>query len=243
MIHFVVPYFDNEKNLEQNVLAFYLFLKQNLAGGFELVLCNDGSTDRSAEIAAALTRSCPQIRLVGYAPNRGRGFAVRYAGGTCSGDYLIFTDLDFPQTTDLAHILEMIESLRDSQVVVGSRFLRKSETRRIRKRKAVGLAHRFFVRLLFPRLKVRDPDAGFKGFALPVFKQMIPLCRENRWSWDLEILTIARANHFSIKEIPINWNERHVAYVSSVNVLGAACEEWTGMFRIRKNFKKGKYKL
>jgi len=243
MIHFVVPYFNNEKNLEENVLALYVFLKQNLAGGFELVLCNDGSTDRSAEIAAALGRGCPQIRLVGYAPNRGRGFAVRYAAGTCSGDFLIFADLDFPQTTDLSHILEMIESLHGAEVVVGSRFLRKSETRRIWRRNLVGKAHRSMVRLFFPRLKVKDPDAGFKGFALPALKQMNPLCRENRWSWDLEILAIARANKFSIKEVPINWNERHDEYVTSVNLFGAAWEEWTGMFRIRKNLKRGIYKL
>jgi hypothetical protein len=243
MIHFVVPYFNNEKNLEENVLALYQFLKQNLGGGFELVLCNDGSTDRSPEIAGALGRSRSQIRLLGYRPNRGRGFAVRYAAEACAGDNLVFTDLDFPRTTDLRYILEMVESMRDAQVVVGSRFLRKSETRRIWKRNAVSLAHRLFVRILFPHLKIKDPDAGFKGFRLECLHQMNPLSREDRWSWDLEMLAIARANGFSVTEIPINWNERHEQYVSSVRLVKDSREELMGILRIRRRLKKGLYRL
>jgi len=243
MIHFVVPYFNNEKNLEENVLALYQFLEQNLGGGFELVLCNDGSTDRSADIAGALGRSRSQIRLLGYRPNRGRGFAVRYAAEACAGDNLVFTDLDFPRTTDLRHILEMVESMRDAQVVVGSRFLRKSETRRIWKRNAVSLAHRLLVRILFPHLKIKDPDAGFKGFRLECLHQMNRLSREDRWSWDLEMLAIARANELSVTEIPINWNERHEQYVSSVRLVKDSREEFLGILRIRRRLKKGLYRL
>jgi glycosyltransferase involved in cell wall biosynthesis len=243
MIHFVVPYFNNEKNLEENVLALYLFLEQNLGGGFELILCNDGSTDRSAEIAAALGRSCPLIRLVGYMPNRGRGFAVRFAAETCPGEYLVFSDLDFPRTTGLEHILDMIRSLEDNQVVVGSRFLRQSRTRRILRRRAVSRAYRLLVRLLYPQLGIKDPDAGFKGFRLDSLKSMNRLSREDRWSWDLEMLAIARANGFAIAEIPINWDERHEGYVSSVHLFRDGWEEWTGMLRIRKNLKRGFYKL
>jgi hypothetical protein len=243
MIHFVVPYFNNEKNLEENVLALYSFLKQNLGGDFELVLCNDGSTDRSAEVARGLERSLSQIRVTGYAQNRGRGFAVRFAAETCRGEFLIYADLDFPKTTDLRHILDMMRSLQDNQVVVGSRFLRESETRRIWRRRAVSRAYRLLVRLLLPRLKIKDPDAGFKGFRLDGLKSMNRLSREHRWPWDLEMLIIARANGFAVAEIPINWDERHDRYVSSVNLFRDGWEELTGMFRIRKNLKRCLYKL
>ncbi len=243
MIHFVVPFFNNEKNLEDNVLALHAFLVQNLGAAFEIVLCNDGSTDRSAEVATELGRLRPQIRLVGYAPNRGRGFAVRFAAETCFGEHLIYADLDFPQTTGLTHILDMVRCLQDNQVVVGSRFLRESKTRRIWRRRAVSRAYRLLVRLLMPGLKVRDPDAGFKGFRLDGLKRMNGLSREDRWSWDLEMLVIARTNGFTVAEIPINWNERHPGYVSSVRLFRDGWEEWAGMLRIRKNLRKGLYRL
>ncbi len=243
MIHFVVPYFNNEKNLEENVLALHHFIKQHLGAGFELVLCDDGSTDRSAEVAGALERSLSQIRAVGYSPNRGRGFAVRFAAETCRGEFLIYADLDFPRTTDLSNILDMEEALLRYPIVIGSRFLRESATERLWKRKVVGQAHRLLVRLFFPRLKIRDSDAGFKGFQVDRLNKMIPLCREDRWSWDLEILTIARANGLACLEIPIDWNERHEQYLTSVNILKDGWEELTGLVRIGRRLRKGNYRF
>jgi len=214
-----------------------------MPGAFELVLCDDGSRDGSAAAARELEASHPSIRAVGYPENRGRGYAVRFAAMTCPGEYLIFTDLDFPQTTALRHIVEMKARLRLGQIVVGSRFLKSSVTRRLWLRGIVGRAHRFLVRLFFPRLDVRDPDAGFKGFDLALLKKMSVVCAEDRWSWDLEILAIAKANGYPVIEIPIDWNERHDAYATSVNVLRASWEEWTGMRRIRRNLKTGRYRL
>jgi glycosyltransferase involved in cell wall biosynthesis len=243
VIHFVVPFYNNESNLEENVLVLFHFLKQHLGGGFELVLCNDGSTDGSPEVARALERSFSQIRMTGYEQNRGRGFAVRSAAETCRGDYLIYADLDFPRTTDLSNILDMKEALLRFPIVIGSRFLRESATVRLWKRKVIGLAHRLLVQLFFPQLKIKDPDAGFKGFQVKQLKTMSPLCREDRWSWDLEILTIGRANGIACLEIPINWNERHERYVTSVNIFKDGWEELTGLVRIGRRLKKGSYRL
>ena len=83
-------------------------------------------------------------------------------------------------------------ALDADRVVVGSRFLGGSKTRRQRIRGLVGRAHRLFVRALLPALGVCDPDAGFKGFDLAWLKRAPAVCREDRWSWDMEILAVAR---------------------------------------------------
>jgi dolichyl-phosphate beta-glucosyltransferase len=243
MIHFVVPFYNNEANLEENVRALYRFLDAHLGDGFELVLCNDGSTDGTPQIARALEHSFSQIRMTGYEQNRGRGFAVRFAAETCRGNYLIYADLDFPRTTALSNILDMKEALVRYPIVIGSRFLRESVAERLWKRKVVGLAHRLLVRLFFPKLKIKDPDAGFKGFQVERLKKITPLCREDRWSWDLEILAIARANGISCLEIPINWNERHERYVTSVHIFKDGWEELTGLIRIGRRLRKGSYRV
>lgn len=243
MLHFVLPFYNSELILAQNALAVHDFLARELPGGFELVLCDDGSRDGSRTVARSLEKTRPAIRVVGYDDNRGRGYAVRFAAQTCSGEYLIFADLDLPQTTSLGHILEMTARLRPGVVVIGSRFLRDSKTRRLWLRSAIGRAHRVFVRARFPSLGIRDPDAGFKGFDLAVLKSMSALCREDRWSWDLEILVIARANGVPVAEIPIDWDERHDAYATSVSLVRASWEEFSGMGRIRRNLKAGRYRL
>ena len=243
MLHFVVPFYNNESILAGNARALHAVLSRDFPGAFELVLCDDGSADGSLGAARALAAELPSVRVVGYPVNRGRGHAVRYAAATCGGERLIFSDLDLPQTTDLALIARLAAALDRDRVVVGSRFLGGSKTRRQRIRGLVGRAHRVFVRALLPRLGVRDPDAGFKGFDLGWLKKASAVCREDRWSWDMEILAVARANGLSILEIPIDWNERHEAYATTVRLVRAAWEEFTGMRRIRRNLRRGLYRL
>ena len=243
MLHYVVPFYNNESILAGNARALHAVLSRDFPGAFELVLCDDGSMDGSPGVARALAAELPALRVVGYPENRGRGYAVRYAAATCGGEHLIFSDLDLPQTTDLGLVRKVAAALDDDRVVVGSRFLGASDTRRQRLRGLVGRAHRFFVRVLLPRLGVRDPDAGFKGFDLAWLKKASAVCREDRWSWDMEILAVARTNGLSILEIPIDWNERHEAYATSVRLARAAWEEFTGMRRIRRNLRRGLYRL
>lgn len=241
MIHFVVPFYNNEKNLENNILILSKFLAQHVKENYEIVLSNDGSEDRSLEIAQKLSDSIPRVRLVSYSPNRGRGFAVKHAARSCQGKFLIYTDVDFPQTTRLEHILPMLDCLRRNQIVIGSRFLKGSRTQRIWLRKVVGIVHRLMIKTIFFGLRVRDPDVGFKGFVLPTLKRMIALSRMDRWSWDLEMLVVARRNGLSMAEIPIDWNEKHEQYVSSVRLLKDAWEELVGMIRIKRNLVKRLY--
>jgi glycosyltransferase involved in cell wall biosynthesis len=243
LLHFVVPFYDNETTLEANVRALHSALSRDFPGAFELVLCDDGSRDGSLAAARRLAAELPSVRVTGYPRNRGRGFAVRFAAATCEGGRLLFSDLDLPQTTDLALIREVAAGLDSHAVVVGSRFMRASATRRLRVRGLIGRFHRLFVSLLLPRLGVRDPDAGFKGFDLAALKKMAGVCREDRWSWDMEVLSVARANGLSILEIPIDWNERHDAYATSVKIVRDAWEEFTGMRRIRRRLRAGAYRL
>ena len=243
MLHFVVPFYNNERTLIDNAAAVLSALERDLAGAFELVLCDDGSTDASLAAAKAFAASRSSVRVVGYAPNRGRGYAVRFAALACAGDKLIFADLDLPQTTCLSHIRIMAERLSRDPVVIGSRFLRASTTKRRFLRGAVGRAHRLAFRLSFPGFKVSDPDAGFKGFDLAWLKRMCRVSRENRWSWDMEVLAIARANGLPVVEIPVDWNERHGGYTTSVKIVRDAWEEFTGLRRIRRNLRRGLYKI
>ena len=243
MLHYVVPFFNNETTLEGNVRAFHAVLSRDFPGAFELVLCDDGSTDGSPAAAGRLAAELPAVRVTGYRANRGRGYAVRSAAATCAGGRLVFSDLDLPQTTDLGLIRGLVRALESHAVVVGSRFLGASATRRLRVRGLVGRVHRLFVRLLLPGLDVRDPDAGFKGFDLAVLARLSAVCREDRWSWDMEVLAAARSNGLSVMEIPIDWNERHDAYATSVRIVRDGWEELTGMLRIRRRWRAGDYRF
>ncbi len=135
----------------------------------------------------------------------------------------------------------MAGRLAEAPVVIGSRFHPESRTERIWRRNLVGRAHRLAVRRFFPGLNVSDPDMGFKGFRQPEFGRLNRLSRMDRWSWDLEVLVIARRNGLPIEEMPIDWREKFEGYSTSVKLLRDSREELQGMLAIRRNLRKGLY--
>jgi dolichyl-phosphate beta-glucosyltransferase len=241
VLHYIIPVYNKERILARNVRLLDEFLRGRLAAPYEIILCDDGSTDRSAAAAAESAAANPRLRATGYAKNRGRGAAVKFAAETCADGTIVYSDLDFPQTSALERILEMAKRLEDSPIVIGTRFHRRSSTKRLWRRGFVGRAHRLAVRAFFPELKVSDPDIGFKGFRQPEFGRLNRLSRLDRWSWDLEVLVIARRNGLPVAELPIDWQERHEDYSSAVHLFRDSREEFLGMLAIRKNLRRGLY--
>ena len=241
MLHYIVPVYNGRTALARNVGALDDFLAARCQIPYEIVLCDDGSTDGSAAAAAEIAAARRAVRTVGYPVNRGRGGAIKHAAESCPDGLVIYSDLDFPLTSSLEPILEMAGRLAEAPVVIGSRFHPESRTKRFWRRKLIGQVHRLTVRRFFPGLGVSDPDMGFKGFRQPEFGRLNRLSRLDRWSWDLEVLVIALRNGVPIEEMPVDWEEKFEDYSTSVNLLGAAREELLGILAIRKNLRKGLY--
>jgi len=241
LLHFIVPVYNGKMALARNVGLLDDFLGGRFRKPYEIVLCDDGGTDGSAGAAAEISAARPRVRAVGYAVNRGRGGAIKFAAAGCPEGLIIYTDLDFPRTSCLESILLMADRLAEAPVVIGSRFHPESRTERIWRRSLIGQAHRLAVRRFFPGLNVSDPDIGFKGFRQPEFGRLNRLSRMDRWSWDLEVLVIARRNGLPIEEMPIDWREKFEDYSTSVNLIRDSREELQGMLTIRRNQRKGLY--
>lgn len=241
MLHYIIPVYNGRSVLARNVQALDDFLSARCGKPYEIVLSDDGSSDGSAGAAAEIAAVRPRVRAVGYAVNRGRGGALKFAAESCPEGIIIYSDLDFPRTSGLDPIVLMAERLSEAPVVIGSRFRPESRTERIWRRNLVGKAHRLAVRRFFPALNISDPDMGFKGFRQPEFERLNRLSRMNRWSWDLEFLVIARRNGLRIEEMPIDWQEKFEDYSTSVSLFRDSREELQGMLAIRRNLRKGLY--
>ena len=63
------------------------------------------------------------------------------------------------------------------------------------------------LKILFPSLEIRDTDFGLKAFTQDNFIALNKNVREERWSWDLELLLLARRKGMKIKEVPVSWEE------------------------------------
>lgn len=152
------PAYNEELNLEPLVKRFVEVL-QRLAGKWELIIVDDGSRDRTPEIAARLVREFPGVRHVRHAQNRGYGGAVKTGLKEAKLEWIFFTDGD--GQFDVAELEKLIPATAEADIVAGYRLDRKDSF--LRKLNAFGWGT--LVRTLFGlHGKVRDIDCAFKLF-------------------------------------------------------------------------------
>ena len=122
-ISVVCPFYNESGILEHAVRTLLERLKA-LDGTWELIIVNDGSTDGSGEIAAALAAEFPHLVVCGYRHNRGRGHGLRTGIAAARGDLIITTEIDLSWGDNI--VQELVSALRewpDVDLVVASPHL------------------------------------------------------------------------------------------------------------------------
>ncbi len=159
------PAYNEELNLEPLVRRFVEVLRR-LTRKWELIIVDDGSRDRTPEIAARLVKEFPGVRHVRHDRNRGYGGAVKTGLKEAKLDWVFFTDGD--GQFDVAELEKLLPAAAEADIIVGYRLDRKDSF--LRKLNALGWGT--LVRTLFGlHGKVRDIDCAFKLFRRRVVDQ------------------------------------------------------------------------
>jgi len=194
----VFPAFNEAENLP-TLLESALEIGDQLGVDFEIVIVDDGSRDRSAEILDAWARRDPRISSVHHPTNRGYGAALRAGLRQARGDLVFFSDADLQ--FDLGEITSLLEHTEDVEIVVGYRSPRRDPWAR----RLIAWVWGRLVRALFD-LPVRDIDCAFKIFRREVL-DAIPIESIGAFV-NTEILARARAAGFRIKQVPVSHHPR-----------------------------------
>ena len=158
------PAYNEEANVERMVETFNRVLPQ-VADDYEIIIVNDGSKDRTREIADRLIKEDRRVRAVHHEKNQGYGAAVRSGIKACTKEYLFFTDGD--GQFDVSQLTNLVPLPSGHDGVIGFRLNRQDPWRR----KINAWAWNRLVRLLLG-LRVRDIDCAFKLFHRKVFKDI-----------------------------------------------------------------------
>ncbi len=194
----VFPVFDEEDNLEA-LLEAALATGERLTSDLEVVVVDDGSRDRSAQIIDRWRRSDPRIRSIRHPSNRGYGAALRSGLREARGDLIFFSDADLQ--FDLAELEKLLAHTDDFDIVAGYRSPRRDPW----PRRLLALAWGWLVRLLFD-LRVRDIDCAFKVFRRSTIEQ-IPIASLGAFV-NTEILVRAAASGHRIHQVPVTHRRR-----------------------------------
>jgi glycosyltransferase involved in cell wall biosynthesis len=134
----------------------------------EILVVNDGSTDRTAAIVQELAESHPEVRLLSNPENRGKGFSVRQGVLHAVGDMVMFTDADLSAPMEEAE--QLFEALRQgADIAIGSRWLERNRQtlKQPLYRQFFGRCFNAITRLVMG-LPFADTQCGFKALHRPV---------------------------------------------------------------------------
>lgn len=204
----------------------------------EVVVVNDGSLDRTGEIAEEFAARDPRFRVMSHRPNRGKGFAVQRGLLEARGRYRLFLDVDLATPVELAdELLRVLQAGAD--MVIGSRHLPTSriEVPQPFVRRLMGSVFRRLA-ISALHLGVTDVTCGFKGFSAAAAEELCSVQREHGWAFDAELIYVARKWGLQVREIPVAWRDSGRTAVRPLKVAWRSLQE---LIRIRRHDRQGRY--
>ena len=200
----VIPAYNEAERIESTLDQLLNYLEKNFPR-FEIIVVDDGSSDDTAAKVKRFAETNPHIALISYSPNRGKGLAVRQGMLRAANDAVLFTDADL--STPVEEIeMALGELARGFPVVIASRRHPDSTiaSRQSRVREIIGRIFNALVRLVIG-LPYKDTQCGFKCFTRSAAKEVFGRARIDTFSFDVEVLLIAKTLGYAIKEIPVRW--------------------------------------
>ena len=234
----IIPCYNEEKRISKTLKEVDKYLKKQ-AYEYEIVVVNDGSKDKTAEIVQSLTSDVKHLRLEDNQENHGKGFVVRQGLLNAKGQYRLFTDAD--NSTSVEQIEKMWpEFEKGFDIVIGSRDIKGAVldppqpwVRSV----LFGEGFKLFRKIVIGLWKIEDTQCGFKCFTKKSVEDILPKCKIDRFSFDPEFLVIAKKLGYKIKEVPVHWKNDLESKVKFKSIIKMALD----LLKIRWNLITRKY--
>ena len=196
-----VPMYNENRVIAKSAKTLSQYMSENFED-YEIVFCSDGSTDGCDKTVEAL--NLPNVRVIGYEKNQGKGCAVRTAILAATGDVRMFTDADLAYGTGvIKQVADAFANNPDAEMVIGSRNLDKS-----------GYEGYTFLRKIMSKVyikvlciaggfKLSDSQCGCKAFRADAAEKIFSRCEVNGFAFDFEAILWAVKMKMKIVEIPV----------------------------------------
>ena len=204
-ISIIIAAFNEEKRIIPSLLKIKEYInKQNIP--YEIIVVDDGSTDHTHTVVRDLIKDIPYLKVIHYAPNKGKGHALRTGVLASKGEIILLSDADLSTPIEeLSKLLPLIYNHK-CDIAIGSRALALSEI--VKKqpwwRQSMG---KFFNKLVKALVieDFKDTQCGFKVFRGDIARSLFKEAQIDRFAYDVEILAIGKKKGCKIVETPVRW--------------------------------------
>ena len=197
-LSFVIPAFNEEDSIEDTLGALDYAVKDRMLP-YEIVVVDDGSLDKTLLKALTYANRNGHVRVMSYAQNEGKGYAVKAGFMQATGEVVVFADSDMD--IDLGTVTKYVDALKNGDIVVATKWHPDSRVSMPLKRRILSHGFNVLVRAL-TGAKLKDTQVGLKAMKKSAFKDVFPRLCVKRYAFDVELLTVANLYDLRIVEMP-----------------------------------------
>jgi dolichyl-phosphate beta-glucosyltransferase len=204
-VSIIIPAYNEEKRIVNTLNTITAFFAST-PDSYEVITVNDGSTDDSLKILNDFASVHPQIRVISYSPNQGKGYAVKKGVEAAQGPLILLSDADLSTPITEYPRLKNILDTGGFDLVMGSRSVSNSQVKIHQPfyREFMGKTfNRIIKTLLFPGFN--DTQCGFKLFKASIAKDLFGQLQLKHFAFDVEIVYRALRKGLKIKEEGVQW--------------------------------------
>lgn len=235
-ISVVIPAYNEEYRIESSIVSIIKYLNANF-NKYEIIIVDDCSSDITNEIVSRYTNE--NVRVLRNETNRGKGYSIKRGILNATYPMVLFSDSDL--ATPLEELKEFTEYItyHNYDIVIASRNLKESniDVKQPCYRQILGKTFPKIVYFAFLK-GFKDTQCGFKLFKTDIAKKIFQLQMIERFSFDVEVLLIAKKMGCLVKEAPVVWNDKAG---STVRTFKDGFQMLVDLLKIKYNDLMGKY--
>ncbi|MCS6828343.1 MAG: glycosyltransferase family 2 protein [Caldilinea sp.] len=240
----IIPAYNEERRLPPSLEKVVAFLQRQTYKS-EVIVVENGSTDRTTEVVQAFIEAHQdaedKVRLALLHSSPGKGAAVKVGMLAAQGDYRFICDADLAMPIEeIVKFLPPVQRQGMFDIAIASReapgAVRYNEPLY---RHIMGRVFNLLVRMMAVP-GIQDTQCGFKMFTRQAALHLFPLQQIDGWSFDVEVLYIARQHGLRLIEVPIHWHYQEDSRVRPVHDTVNMVRE---LLKIRRNGRAGLYNL
>lgn len=231
----ILPALNEEDRLPRCLEQIDQFLKTQPFDA-EVIVAENASTDRTAEITLEFAKTHPYVRLL-QLKERGKGRAVKAGMLAADGDYRFICDVDLSMPIEeIVKFLPPAAGSFDISIATregeGARRVDEPEYRHM-----MGRINNLIIKIMaLPDFE--DTQCGFKMFNRAAAEDLFSVQRMHGIGFDVELLFIAKRRGYKIREVPITW---YFDADSRMRLVGDSLNILREIWEIRQNWRKGLY--
>ena len=234
----VIPAYNESERLAVSIPQVQEYVRERGLAA-EIIVVNDGSTDRTAAVVREFAAADPTVILLENPGNRGKGYSVRNGMLRAQGAWALFTDADL--SSPIVEADKLFAALDDgADVAIGSRWLQRElqTERQPLYRQLYGRVFNLGLRIVLG-LGFKDTQCGFKAFNRRAVNNVFTRQLIERWGFDPELLFLAKKLRLRTVEVPVEWHHDHRSKINpfrdgvrmGMEVLRIRWYDWTGRYR------------